>query len=256
MHLFLTGRPPFGGDTNAEIKNNIKTAFLDTSALESAYISDKAINFLKHLLNKDFTERISALQALQDPWIKQYRSSLSSDPVILQSAMENLITFSCSSKLKDAIQTFITNQIITHNETEELLKIFKNIDKNGDGKLSKNEMIKFYSATMGDSVGRDVATDIFKMVDADGDGFLQYTEFLRASVRHTTMLCKKNLEIAFSMFDKDGSGKISAVELQEMLGGSTLGQQKTWIDIIKEADQNKDGEIDIKEFYSLLINKF
>mmetsp|Transcript_24702 Transcript_24702/g.24391 ORF Transcript_24702/g.24391 Transcript_24702/m.24391 type:complete len:171 (-) Transcript_24702:13-525(-) len=170
--------------------------------------------------------------------------------------MENLISYHCSSKLKDGIQTFIASQIMTHEDTENLLKSFKNIDKNSDGKISSPELCRFYSTVMGDGIGREVAKDIIKNVDSDRDGYLEYTEFLRASAERRILLSKQNLETTFAMLDRDASGKISISELQEMLEDTILTQNQAWQEIIKEADQNLDGEIDLKEFYTLLINIF
>ena len=43
------------------------------------------------------------------------------------------------------------------------------------------------------------------------------------------------------MFDKDGIGTISPDEIKEVLGGNT--NNKVIEDIIKEVDENGDGEI-------------
>ncbi|CAG9332663.1 unnamed protein product [Blepharisma stoltei] len=256
MYLLLTGKAPFKNRTQKELELSLKQDLVDVSILENLSISGNAILLLKDLLNKDFSTRISALAALQNPWVKNFRENININPNILQKSMENLISFHCSSKLKDGIQAFIASQIMTHDDSEELLKAFKNIDKNGDGKLSKVELIKFYSSVMGDHVGRDFAKETLNNVDIDGNGSLEFTEFLRASAEHQLLLSKKNLEVTFSMLDKDASGKISVSELQEMLENTILINNQTWQEIIREADQNLDGEIDMKEFYSLLINKF
>lgn len=52
------------------------------------------------------------------------------------------------------------------------------------------------------------------------------------------------------MFDQDGNGRISHDELKNVLGGNNNSQQdeKYWKDMIKEVDQNGDGEIDFEEF--------
>jgi calcium-dependent protein kinase len=51
------------------------------------------------------------------------------------------------------------------------------------------------------------------------------------------------------MFDQDGNGSISQEELKSILGGhNTDNDDKFWRDMIKEVDQNGDGEIDFEEF--------
>jgi len=45
------------------------------------------------------------------------------------------------------------------------------------------------------------------------------------------------------MFDKDGSGTITADEIKEVLGFDSRMNPKMIQDIIKEVDENGDGEI-------------
>ena len=94
-------------------------------------------------------------------------------------------------------------------------------------------------------------------VDSDGNGKIDFSEFL-------TMMARKMKECdvvaeykdAFSVFDKDGDGFISAVELKEVM--LSLGE-KTNDQYIKQmmlaADINKDGKIDFQEFMNMMQNK-
>lgn len=51
------------------------------------------------------------------------------------------------------------------------------------------------------------------------------------------------------MFDKDGSGTISKDEIKEALGGL---EEKIVDEIIREVDQNNDGEISFEEFEKMM----
>ena len=55
------------------------------------------------------------------------------------------------------------------------------------------------------------------------------------------MLTKQNLEQAFNAFDKDKSGSISVSEVKQILGGGSLTSDTVFADIIKEVDENGDG---------------
>lgn len=54
------------------------------------------------------------------------------------------------------------------------------------------------------------------------------------------------------MFDKDGSGKISLDELRQTLGGADENEH-VFIKMLKDADTNGDGEIDIDEFTHIMM---
>ena len=58
--------------------------------------------------------------------------------------MTNLKGFYSSSKLKDAIHSFIATHIIASKENKELKDAFLAMDINNDGKLSKHEMLLMY----------------------------------------------------------------------------------------------------------------
>lgn len=62
-------------------------------------------------------------------------------------------------------------------------------------------------------------------------------------------MSKEKLKSAFKMFDKDNSGSISKEEIKE-----TLGQldEKLVDEIIREVDENDDGEISFEEFERMM----
>ena len=91
-----------------------------------------------------------------------------------------------------------------------------------------------------------------KKWDADGSGFIDYSEFVTASANKSKTMSKENLEAAFRMFDKDGSGSISSDELRLVLGEQP---GETWNKLMKEVDSDGSGEIDMKEFIQAMLKE-
>ena len=63
-----------------------------------------------------------------------------------------------------------------------------------------------------------------------------------ATCNRKRMLSMDKLEKTFKMFDKDGSGALDINELKEAFSGAAIPDD-VWDEVIKEVDENKDGEV-------------
>jgi Ca2+-binding EF-hand superfamily protein len=76
-----------------------------------------------------------------------------------------------------------------------------------------------------------------------------------ASANEQALLTNERLSAAFKMFDKDGSGMITPSEIKQVLTGGEAKIPNAIIEsIIKQVDQNGDGEISLQEFSELMRN--
>ena len=222
LYIALSGMPPFNGATDQEIMKKVKIGKFSFSDACWSSISDKAKDLISKLLTYEMDKRITAEEALQHPWITEMSQS-KIDTSLAQGALANLKTFRADQKLKQATFAFIASQLLTKSEKDNLSKIFKAIDKNGDGKLSMEEIMDGYDQFFGKTMDRDELEKMFKSVDIDNSGFIDYSEFVIATMNEKNLLSNDKLAAAFKMFDKDGSGMISASEIKEVL--SMGGQQ-------------------------------
>lgn len=97
------------------------------------------------------------------------------------------------------------------------------------------------------------------MADQDGNGELDYSEWQVASINKYSILQEQKLREAFKLFDRDGSGEITASEIKAILGsGKKMAKEGIWIfdDIIKEVDVNGDGVISFEEFKQMMQKLF
>ena len=254
MFILLTGRPPYRGSDEKLILDQVKNNPLQIQKSAFPSLSDEALDLLQKFLIVDTSARISAKQALEHSWILNFKHSVECPD--LTGTLQDLSNFSSSSKLKNAVHLFLASQAISHEETKVLKQEFMNIDKNGDGRISRAELADQYRKTMDKAEASEVVERIMKEVDTNHSGDIDYTEFLAACMKISNFESKSNLEAAFMMFDKDGSGFISVDEIKAVLGPNQILDSSVWNEVIQEVDQNGDGVVDLKEFVLLMTQKF
>lgn len=166
-----------------------------------------------------------------------------------------MANFNAQQKLKQATYTFIVSQLLTKKEREKIDSIFRAMDTNCDGKLSKSEIQAGYKEHFGRDLGDEEVDTIFSRVDSDLSGAIDYSEFVVATMNEKNFLSKKRLKAAFRTFDKDGNGLISPEEIKQILGfGQADGlDEKTVNKIIQQVDANGDGQISYEEFATMML---
>ena len=184
--------------------------------------SDEAKYLVSKLLQVDPTKRISAQEALEDVWFQKnlniniIENNQNSNSFKL--FIKNITEFCAEQKLQQATLAFLVHNFAPKEELNELKKIFFTFDKNGDGKLSKEEFIKGITKNninLNTILKKDGSIEgLMKNIDSDNNGYIGFEEFLIASINKEKLLTEKNLKMAFDVFDRDKSGGISQKELK------------------------------------------
>ena len=256
FYILLCGYPPFNGETDKEIMEAVKKGEFDFPEEEWSVITEEGKDLIRKMLQYDPKKRLSAAQVLAHPWFETFKGKKKSDKKIAQSALNNMKRFKRNKQFEQATISFIINQLITKEEQKELMKTFTEWDKNGDGVLSKEEILEGYRNTYG-SADPDEVDNMIKSVDLDGNGVIDYNEFLNCTMNRDKIISKKNLEYAFKAFDKDNSGAISIDEIMLIFKKTNNDVDiKVFENMIKEADVNGDGEIEFDEFKDIMENFF
>ncbi|BBN02387.1 calcium-binding protein CML [Marchantia polymorpha subsp. ruderalis] len=143
-------------------------------------------------------------------------------------------------------------------ETEEagIHEAFSIIDKDNDGKISKQELGEMWKG-MGEELSDQELSIMVHDADADGDGSIDIDEFVTLQKTMGVEDPKghsKDIKLAFDLADVDRSGYISAIELRSVM--KTLGQKRITIEECREmtklVDSDCDGKISFEEFEKLM----
>ncbi|ACC81453.1 EF-hand domain-containing protein [Nostoc punctiforme] len=142
--------------------------------------------------------------------------------------------------------------MIDEQEIEKLWQAFKVLDVDGNGAISTDELGEVMRS-LGQNPTETGLRDLIKEIDVDLSGTIDFDEF------KTLMIAKvgdreSRLKLAFSAFDEDNSGQITAVELRTVMSqfGLTDAELK---EMLQEVDHDGDGSIDFEEFCQLVLEE-
>ncbi len=172
LFILLAGEPPFAGDNNDEILDNVEVGVYNVDKYD--HISKDAKNLIKLMMEVDPKKRITAQQALENIWIKNQAPNSFTVNLVHTKVLDNLKNFRADQKLLEATLAFIVNQLTTKEEISELRKIFLELDANNDGRLSFEEITEGYKKMYGSLTPEEDAKAIFEKVDADENGYIGY----------------------------------------------------------------------------------
>lgn len=251
LYVILSGSPPFNGKNENEILLSIAEQELLFEGSKWKKISPEVIDLIRLMLQKNPEKRPSASEVYQNSWLQSRGHSKVPDNQITKRSLTNLSKFTATNKLQRATLSYIANQIMSSEEIKHLQDIFESLDKNGDGVLSKEELNEGVEKFVGELA--EGIESLLEKLDTNDSGSINYSEFLTAAVSWEKELSRERLYAAFRQFDKDGNGSISVDELVSALGGRK-DQVHVFVQMIKDADTNKDGSIDLQEFCTFMEN--
>lgn len=246
-YVLLCGYPPFYGDKDSDILRRVRAGKFEFPSPDWDNTSDDAKDFISKMLTFDEAKRAAAEDMLNHPWLSNAQSSPSGGKMHLN-FVDKLRKFQSQKKLKKVALTLIAEQL-EDKELQGLRETFKGLDVNQDGSLTLQEIRQGLEKHKIQIPG-DIEA-IMAALDTDGSGSIDYTEFIAASLSHKQYMKKAVLWAAFRRFDRDGNGYISAKELAAMIHeeGDDLRVSK---ELIKEVDQNGDGEVSFEEFQKMM----
>ena len=254
LFILLCGKPPFPGSNEQEIFSKISRGVIKFSDRKWRNISKEAKELLLKMLNKDISQRFSAAEAFAHPWVQNAVTKSLKTFEISPKIIKNLEQFRATTRLQQATLSFIATNMFSGQEIKELREAFIVLDTDGDGHLTQAELQRGFS-TISISASAKLE-DILSSCDIDMNGMIDYSEFLTAALDWQKHLSEEILENAFRAYDTDKSGAISIREIKQFLGVKEDEPDDIWNEILREADENGDGEIDMEEFKTLMRSRF
>ena len=221
MYILLCGEPPFTGETEEEIFENIKKGEIDFTKRNFYNVSENCIDLIKKLLNPNKKKRINAAEALKHPF---FTENFNSKDALTHNKDLNILKRFISltklpSKLHEVVVAYCCYNYINKEEEKQLRGLFRFLDKENKNRLSINNFSSgFRDANI--MVSTYELKKIINILDNDGSNLIEYQEFLRAACDKTTLFKDENLKAVFSVIDKDKKGYASSEDIQRFVLGN------------------------------------
>lgn len=241
--LILTGQPPSKKKPGDSAKKP------DFTGQEWIGVSSEAKDLLGQMLTYDPSLRPNAGAVIDHQWVTTRVSGNCTDVPLISKKLRNLSDFRAQKALYKAAIAYISANLTTEHEADELRRVFMSLDTDKDGQLTAKEVVSALSIAQ-TIVPIDIDA-IFSKIDADGNGSISFSEFVMATTDWSKMLTENRLEATFKAFDKDSDGFISSVEIKALFNE----EDPVCRAIVAEVDMNTDGRIDFTEFKAMMLRR-
>ncbi|CDP20327.1 unnamed protein product [Coffea canephora] len=248
LYILLCGVPPFWAESENGIFNAILRGHVDFTSDPWPSISSGAKDLVKKMLTSDPKQRLTAVQVLNHPWIKE--DGEAPDTPLDNAVLARLKQFRAMNKFKKVALRVIAG-CLSEEEIMGLKQMFKGMDTDNSGTITLEEL-KQGLAEQGTKLSEYEVKQLMEAADADGNGTIDYEEFITATMHLNRMDREEHLYTAFQYFDKDNSGYITIEELEQALRDFGMSDGKDIKEIISEVDADNDGRINYDEFVAMM----
>ncbi|KAF7142011.1 hypothetical protein RHSIM_Rhsim06G0012400 [Rhododendron simsii] len=248
LYILLSGVPPFWAETEKGIFDEILKGHIDFESSPWPSISTGAKDLIRKMLTMDPKNRITAAQAIEDPWLKEGGDA--SDKPLDSAVLGRMKQFRAMNKLKKLALKVIAESL-SEEEIKGLKQTFKNIDTDNSGSITYEEL-KAGLTKLGSKLTESEITALMDAADVDKSGSIDYLEFITATMHRHRLEKEEHLYQAFQFFDKDNSGFITRDELKNAMAEYGMGDDDTINEVLDDVDTDKDGKINYEEFVAMM----
>ena len=164
--------------------------------------------------------------------------------------------------MRCAVIALLVHNSIQLNQAHDAVKLFNLIDKNGDGRITREELfngLQPYKKELSDDELRKQVDTIFNNIDTDHNNYLEYEEFVRAAIDKDHFLSVNFIQFSFNYFDKDNNGEITYEEVKNKFCQSDKNKnsyqaQEQLKEAFNQIDINGDGKLSFEEFGEMMKN--
>ncbi|KAG8477520.1 hypothetical protein CXB51_030890 [Gossypium anomalum] len=229
-YILLCGSRPFWARTESGIFRSVLRSDPNFDDLPWPSVTPEAKDFVKRLLNKDYRKRMTAVQALTHPWLRD-----DSRPVPLDILVYKLVkSYLHATPFKRAALKALS-KALTEDELVYLRAQFRLLEPSRDGSVSLENFKMALARNATEAMGESRVPDILNTMGTLAYRKMFFEEFCAAAISTHQLEAVEGWEqivsTAFEHFEQEGNRVISIEELARELnvGPSAYSFLKDWI---------------------------
>merc|ERR1719171_3143036 len=189
-------------------------------------VSPQAKDLTQQLTRRAATRRPSAAEALQHRWLQH---AAGPGDYLTVSVLDGLRRWQGHNKLKQAVLRLLAKEL-TEVQIQEIRRKFIGLDKNNDGFITIDELMRAM-LELGYDIDEGEVRSVVSALDASGGAQkIGYQEFISALIERRMKFERSQLLEAFKKLDVYGEGKITQQALQAVL--KNQGRSNSRIDVV------------------------
>jgi calcium-dependent protein kinase len=261
LYMMLCGFMPFHHDINSELLKMVKKGKYEFKPAKVwKLISGEAKDLISKMMCLKVEDRLPTTECLHHEWICK-KAEDKNEEAMDEQILRQMKKFLTHNRLKRVALQIIARQI-NDEAIQRLRDIFIGIDEDASGCLTLEEMREALKKLDLTTDSQQEMAEILDCVDQDHSGTIEWTEFLAATLTKEQYLHDDALAGAFHLMDVDEDGVLSAQDLMRLMGDCTdrvegLITYSSMLEIgsiMKECDENGDGDISLDEFKVLMAD--
>ncbi|KAG2720619.1 hypothetical protein I3760_02G044400 [Carya illinoinensis] len=245
-YILLCGSRPFWARTESGIFRAVLRTDPNFEDIPWPSVSAEAKDFVKRLLNKDYRKRMTAVQALTHPWLRDDSRSIPLD-ILIYKLVKSYVH---ATPFKRAALKALS-KALTEDELVYLRAQFTLLEPNRDGRVTLDNFKMALVRNATDAMKESRVLDIIHGLEPLSYKKMDFEEFCAAAISTHQLEALDGWEriasTAFEHFEQEGNRIISVEELARELnlGPSAYSILREWI-------RNSDGKLSLLGYTKFL----
>ncbi|XP_010523831.1 PREDICTED: CDPK-related kinase 3 [Tarenaya hassleriana] len=245
-YILLCGSRPFWARTESGIFRSVLRTDPNYDDLPWPSVSPEAKEFVRRLLNKDYRKRMSAVQALTHPWLRDENRGVPLDIVIYKLVKSYLHATPFRRAALKAL-----SKALMEDELVYLRAQFMLLEPNKDGSVSLENFRMALVQNGTDAMRESKVPDVLHTMESLAYRKMYFEEFCAAAISVHQLEALETWEQisaeGFEHFEREGNRVVSVEELARELnvGPSAYGHLREWV-------RSSDGKLSLVGFTKFL----